>query len=38
MTMIFLVPHFSLWWDLGLASFPIKMPTDQADLAGHMAN
>lgn len=36
--MLFFVPHFSLWWDLHLASFPKKVPTGQAGLVGHRAN
>lgn len=38
MTEVLLVPHFSLWWDLGLASSSVEMPSGQADLAGNAAN
>lgn len=37
MTVVLLVPHFSLWWDLGSASSSVEMPSGQADLAGDMA-
>lgn len=33
MTVVLLVPHFSLWWDLG----SVEMPSGQADLAGDVA-
>lgn len=38
MTRRFLLPHLSLWWDLGLASFLIKIPTGQPDSVGHRAH
>lgn len=37
MTVVLLVPHFSLWWDLGSASSSVEMPSGQADLAGDTA-